>query len=91
MINAWGDSLYAKEFYGKIQEDSSNSLPSIFDNGYEKAKPQITKLMVGPVEVERKSSGEVEDSKVLEFFGDLVYPENDLLSLESKNNPLDCN
>lgn len=61
-INAWGDSLRAKEMYDVLK-------PSLFDNGYEKVvrtPADITK----PAE----TSGEVDDAVIINILGG--YPGN---------------
>jgi hypothetical protein len=62
MINAWGDSLYAKEFYDKKYPSISKSTvsqASVFDNGYEKVET------------------EVEDLNIVEVLGNSAYVEGD--------------
>jgi hypothetical protein len=73
MINAWGDSLYAKEFYGKTNPEiatSTISRPSVFDNGYEKVET------------------EVEDSNIVEVLGNSAYVEGDQFIFASEEESL---
>jgi hypothetical protein len=81
MINAWGDSLYAKEFYDKKYPSISKSTvsqASVFDNGYEKVET------------------EVEDLNIVEVLGNSAYVEGDefiflseeeSLPLQEQNSP----
>ena len=70
MINAWGDSLYANEFYDKLNPldaTSTISRPSVLDNGYEKVIPGTKRVEVAlGLGTTTKTSGEVEDSKIAE-------------------------
>jgi hypothetical protein len=70
MINAWGDSLYANEFYDKLNPldaTATISRPSVLDNGYEKVIPGTKRVEVAlGLGTTTKTSGEVEDSKIVE-------------------------
>jgi hypothetical protein len=70
MINAWGDSLYANEFYDKLNPldaTATISRPSVLDNGYEKAIAGTKRVEVAlGLGTTTKTSGEVEDSKIVE-------------------------
>jgi hypothetical protein len=80
MINAWGDSIYAKEFYGKsfpLIPSSTSSYPSVINNGYEKVIERATTSTVAGMEFTGKSSGEVEDSKIVDILGTSAYLEGD--------------
>jgi len=46
MINAWGDSLYANEFYDKVNDSTNNAQMSILDNGYEKVREVSDDVMI---------------------------------------------
>jgi hypothetical protein len=78
MINAWGDSIYAKEFYGKahpLVPSSTTSFPSVINNGYEKVEKNKEKEYIKGEKVITK--GEVEDSKIVEILGTSAYVEGD--------------
>jgi hypothetical protein len=62
MINAWGDSIFAQEYYNKMIDDNNSTLgqASIFDNGFEKVEEKEWK--VGMFDL--KTSNEVEDSVI---------------------------
>jgi hypothetical protein len=78
MINAWGDSIYAKEFYGKahpLVPSSTTSFPSVINNGYEKVEKNKEKEFIKGEKVITK--GEVEDSKIVEILGTSAYVEGD--------------
>jgi hypothetical protein len=80
MINAWGDSIYANEFYGKANPlipSSTSSYPSVINNGYEKVIERATTSTVAGMEFTGKSSGEVEDSKIVDILGTSAYLEGD--------------
>ena len=87
MINAWGDSLYANEFYDKLNPldaTATISRPSVLDNGYEKVIPGTKRVEVAlGLGTTTKTSGEVEDSKIVEVLeeGVLTVKEN-VVSLE---------
>jgi hypothetical protein len=70
MINAWGDSLYANEFYDKLNPldaTATISRSSVLDNGYEKAIAGTKRVEVAlGLGTTTKTSGEVEDSKIVE-------------------------
>ena len=93
MINAWGDSLYAKEFYDKTYPEISTSTvsqASVFDNGYEKViEKNITNVVAG-IEFKGKQSAEVEDSVIVEILGNSAYVEGDefISSFEEESLPL---
>jgi len=87
MINAWGDSLYANEFYDKLNPldaTATISRPSVLDNGYEKVVEGTKRVEVAlGLGTTTKTSGEVEDSKIVEVLdeGVLTVKEN-VVSLE---------
>jgi hypothetical protein len=76
MINAWGDSLYANEFYDKLNPldaTATISRPSVLDNGYEKVIPGTKRVEVAlGLGTTTKTSGEVEDSKIVEVLDEGV-------------------
>jgi hypothetical protein len=77
MINAWGDSLYAKEFYDKKYPEiptSTISQASVFDNGYEKVDIRPKVIITGETVV---TKGELEDSVIVEILGNSAYVEGD--------------
>jgi hypothetical protein len=91
MINAWGDSIYAKEFYGKehpLVPSSTTSFPSVMNNGYEKVEKNKEKEYIKGEKVITK--GEVEDSKIVEILGTSAYVEGDefIFSSEEESLPL---
>jgi hypothetical protein len=91
MINAWGDSIYAKEFYGKehpLVPSSTTSFPSVINNGYEKVEKNKEKEFIKGEKVITK--GEVEDSKIVEILGTSAYVEGDefIFSSEEESLPL---
>jgi hypothetical protein len=91
MINAWGDSIYAKEFYGKehpLLPSSTTSFPSVINNGYEKVEKNKEKEYIKGQKVITK--GEVEDSQIVEILGTSAYVEGDefILSSEEESLPL---
>ena len=57
MINAWGDSYRANEFY-----DSPR--PSVIDNGYEKVVKQVKKIVNGKV-IQEASPNETADATII--------------------------
>ena len=61
MINAWGDSLRAKEFYDVAK-------PSVIDNGFLKVAATLKTEIIGNTPVDFKTSGEVSDAKVATYF-----------------------
>jgi hypothetical protein len=90
MINAWGDSLYAKEFYGKTYPEiatSTVSIPSVFDNGYEKVEVKAKVTILGDTVV---TKGEVEDGVIVEILGSSAYVEGDefIFASEEESLPL---
>jgi hypothetical protein len=91
MINAWGDSIYANEFYGKANPlipSSTSSYPSVINNGYEKVIERATTSTVAGMEFTGKSSGEVEDSKIVDILGTSVYVEGDEFIFDSQEESL---
>jgi hypothetical protein len=99
MINAWGDSLYAKEFYNKKYPSISKSTvsqASVFDNGYEKVVEKTVTTVVAGLDFTKKQSPEVEDNVVVEILGKSAYVEGDefiflseeeSLPLQEQNSP----
>ena len=88
MINAWGDSLYAKEFYGKTYPEiatSTVSRPSVFDNGYEKVEVKAKVTVLGDTVI---TKGEVEDSVIVEILGSSAYVEGDEFIFASEEESL---
>lgn len=90
MINAWGDSLYAKEFYDKKYPEISTSTisqASVFDNGYEKVVIGPKVIITGETVI---TKGEVEDSVIVEVLGNSAYVEGDefIFSSEEESLPL---
>jgi len=88
MINAWGDSLYANEFYDKLNPldpTSTISRPSVLDNGYEKVMEGTSRIEVAlGLGKTTKTSGEVEDVKVAEILeGGVSKTKENVISLES--------
>ena len=88
MINAWGDSLYANEFYDKLNPldaTATISRPSVLDNGYEKVIPGTKRVEVAlGLGTTTKTSGEVEDSKIVEVLDEGVPTvKENVVSLES--------
>lgn len=88
MINAWGDSLYANEFYDKLNPldpTSTISRPSVLDNGYEKVVEGTSRVEVAlGLGKTTKTSGEVEDSKIVEILeGGVSKTKENIVSLES--------
>jgi hypothetical protein len=80
MINAWGDSLYAKEFYDKKYPSISKSTvsqASVFDNGYEKVVEKTVTTVVAGLDFTKKQSAEVEDNVIVEILGNSAYVEGD--------------
>ena len=61
MINAWGDSFRAKEFYNVAR-------PSVIDNGFMKVEATSRTEIIGNTPVEFKTSGEVSDAQVATYF-----------------------
>jgi hypothetical protein len=91
MINAWGDSIYAKEFYGKehpLVPSSTTSFPSVMNNGYEKVIKGATSTNVVGMEFSGKTSEEVEDSKIVEILGTSAYVEGDEFIFSSEEESL---
>jgi predicted NAD-dependent protein-ADP-ribosyltransferase YbiA (DUF1768 family) len=91
MINAWGDSIYAKEFYGKAHPliaSSTTSFPSVMNNGYEKVENNKQKEYIKGEKVITK--GEVEDAKIVEILGTSAYVEGDefIFTSEEESLPL---
>jgi hypothetical protein len=89
MINAWGDSIYAKEFYGKantLLSSSTTSFPSVMNNGYEKVENNKQKEYIKGQKVITK--GEVEDAKIVEILGNSAYVEGDEFIFTSEENSL---
>jgi hypothetical protein len=77
MINAWGDSMYAKEFYGKsnpLIPSSTSSYPSVINNEYEKVNVGEKEYIKGEKVI---TKGEVEDSKIVDILGTSAYLEGD--------------
>jgi hypothetical protein len=88
MINAWGDSLYAKEFYGKTYPEvatSTISRPSVFDNGYEKVDVKAKVTVLGDTVI---TKGEVEDSVIVNILGNSAYVEGDEFVFASEEESL---
>ena len=88
MINAWGDSLYAKEFYGKTYPEvatSTISRPSVFDNGYEKVEVKAKVTVLGDTVI---TKGEVEDSVIVNILGNSAYVEGDEFVFASEEESL---
>ncbi len=89
MINAWGDSIYAKEFYGKehpLIPSSTTSFPSVINNGYEKVEKNKEKEYIKGEKVITK--GEVEDAKIVEILGTSAYVEGDEFIFDSQEESL---
>jgi hypothetical protein len=89
MINAWGDSIYAKEFYGKehpLIPSSTTSFPSVINNGYEKVEKNKEKEYIKGEKVITK--GEVEDSQIVEILGTSAYVEGDEFIFDSQEESL---
>jgi hypothetical protein len=87
MINAWGDSIYAKEFYGKanpLVSSSTTSFPSIMNNGYEKVDKREKEVLGDKV----ITKGEVEDAKIVEILGTSAYVEGDEFIFSSEEESL---
>lgn len=87
MINAWGDSLYANEFYDKLNlldATSTISRPSVLDNGYEKVVEGTKRVEVAlGLGTTTKTSGEVEDGKIVEILDEGVSTvKENVVSLE---------
>jgi hypothetical protein len=87
MINAWGDSLYANEFYDKLNPldpTATISRPSVLDNGYEKAIAGTKRVEVAlGLGTTTKTSGEVEDGKIVELLeGEVPTVKENVVSLE---------
>ena len=67
MVNAWGSSFRANEFYnGENITDRSSTIaqPSIIDNGFEKVVAQQQKTLPGTFTTIPKVTGEVEDGVI---------------------------
>jgi hypothetical protein len=87
MINAWGDSLYANEFYDKLDPldpTTTTSRESVLDNGYEKVIAGTKRVEVAlGLGTTTKTSGEVEDSKIVEVLeGEVPTVKENVVSLE---------
>tara|TARA_R110000868_G_scaffold14426_1_gene67111 strand:- start:11101 stop:24315 length:13215 start_codon:yes stop_codon:yes gene_type:complete len=77
MINAWGDSLYAREAYGKLHPEVSKSTisrESVIENGYVKVDKTKKELKSGEIVIKQ---GEVEDNTIIEILGNSAYVEGD--------------
>ena len=67
MVNAWGSSYRANEFYnGENVTDRSSTIaqPSIIDNGFEKVVAQQQKTLPGTFTTIPRITGEVEDGVI---------------------------